>query len=442
MTRRQILFLTGFLASAAFTGAVQAENKLAYKPSCTPVYEEIVPLRVPNFDQAAMWKKTVGVQGIDRPRALMRVADGGTIAVGESLSYDEKEGLKPARLQMIRQDKTGKVTVEAYNDVKNLDHVVDAVLKKTAVVVLSSLSGGDMVLTSLNGAGAKKDEKVLHDPKRNLMPMNFVALKAGGFIILAQGTGRNSKGEPYTALLWVDENGKITHVKEYMPGVKSLPWSVRKTDDGALLVAGRVETENGNDAGWLIKAGTDGELIFQRPYQRGADATLRYAAATKDGGVIAIGDAIPAGEGDKAAWVLKTDASGNVVWQKYLTGKYSYAAVDLDVMEDGRIETVWAASPTSFGGRKFARAVTLTNEGYLLGDESFLEGSNAIPFRVIQTGDKRVMLGMAETGFSQEKREDELQYVTYDTWIMGMPELPAFKNPCASAGEKKLDDLP
>lgn len=438
MARRQILFFTALLSSFA----AWAEDKPVYKPSCTPIYEEIVPLRVPNFDQAAMWKKTAGVQGVDRPRALMRVADGGTIAVGESLSYDEKEGLKLARLQMIRQDKTGKITVETYTDVKNLDHVADAVLKKTAVVILSALSGGDMALIYLNGAGAKKDEKILHDPQRELLPKNFVALKAGGFIVLAEAMERRGKGVPYTALVWVDEAGKITHVKEYLPGVKTLPWSVRKGGDGSLLVAGRVETENGNDAGWLLNVMTDGELVFQRPYQRGADATLRYAQKTVDGGVVAIGDAIPAGEGDKAAWVVKTDATGNVVWQKYLTGKYSYAAVDLEVIEDGRIQTVWAASPTTYGGRKFARIVTITNEGSLLGDESFLEGSNAIPFRLLTEKDRRVMLGMAETGFSQEKRDDELQYVTYDAWIMGLPSFPEFDNPCASAPARKLDDLP
>lgn len=417
--------------------------------SCEPVFEGIVPLRTPDFDQVAIWKRTLGVQGIDRPRALMRVADGGVISVGESQSFVEKEGLKVPRLQMLRMAHDGKILLDKQVDVENLVSVVDAFLLKTRVVVLAHVQKdkshvSEIGLLYLDGAGALRDKKILHDARRSLVPVSFVPLSSGGLIILAEAENKKSVGAsiPYTALVWVDADGTVRTVKDYLPGIKTIPSSLKKASGGELIISGRVTTEKGNEAGWILKVMTDGNLVFQRPYTRGADATLRQAVGTRDGGVVAIGDAIPAGAGDKAAWVIRTDSSGHPVWQKFLTGKYGYTAVDLIQLDDGRLMTLWAATPTSFGGRRFARLVTLSAEGQVLGDESFLEGSNAIPFRMIENKDQRVVLGMAETGFAQDKADDRMQFVTYDNWIMGLPELPAYHNPCASAPDRALDDLP
>ncbi len=415
------------------------------KVACTPVYEEIVPMRIPNFDQAALWKRTVGIQGIDRPRALMRVADGSVIAVGESLSYSDKAGLGVPRLQMVRIAKDGRVLAETYTDRPHLVRVADALLKKTAVVILSHLDEdghGSATLTSLNGAGVKKGEVSIKDPRVSIDPKSLQALSTGDFLVLAQTKAKGPAALPTTSLLWVAPDGTIRHMKDYLPGVSTMPESLRRSADGSFLISGRLQNEQDQDAGWLLKVRPDGEMVFQRPYARGRNSTIRLANGLADGSVIAAGESIPAGSGDKAAWIVRMDLDGNPVWQKYLTGKYSYAVSDLTVLEDGRVVALLAATPTEYGGRRFARVVTLSPEGALLSDESFLEGSNAIPFRILVEGDRRVVLGMAETGFATEKHQDDLQYVTYDAWFMGIDPLPAYNNPCAGSPDKVLDDLP
>lgn len=413
--------------------------------SCDIVYEGIVPLRLPDFDQSALWKKTLGVQGIDRPRTVLHVADGGVIAIGESVPYDEKTGLAKPRLQMIRLAPDGKPMVQQDIEVKGLRSVTGAVLQKTRVVVLASTESGEMLLLSLDGKGALKDTKQVRLTGRSFAPESFVSLSSGGFIIAGsskQGAQKAASRMPSTALIWVDADGSIRTVKDYLPGIETRPESLIKGSDGVLRITGRVMTEKDQWAGWILTVGTDGTLISQRPYTRGADATLRRVASLPDGGTVAIGDAIPAGEGDKAAWIIRTDASGNPVWQKFLTGKYSYAGVDVTVFDDGRIMTLWAATPTRFGGRRFARIVTFSPEGQILSDESVLDGSNTIPLRIMQEKDRRVLLGMVETGFARDKRDGELEYVTYDTSIMAMPPLPAYQDTCATAPDRVLDDLP
>ncbi len=445
MIRHHLLLCT--LLLTLFGGAEASAQGIPAAPdSCNPVFEGIVPLRTPNFDQAAIWKRTLGVQGIDRPRALMRVADDGVISVGESTPYTEKEGFQSPRLQMIRVAKDGKILVDKLTDVEHLENVVDALLQKARVVVLVHLVEGTThraALVYLDGKGEKRDQKIINDPDRQITPVGFVALDDGSFVVLAEGRVKKSiASPPTTILMWVNQDGYVRATKEYMPGVDTIPSSIHKTPHGDLVMSGRIKTEKGNQAGWILVTETNGNLVMQRPYSRGAEATLREAIGLRDGGLLAIGDAIPSGTGDKAAWVVKTDSSGMSVWQKFLTGKYSYAAVDLVQLDDGRVMTLWAASPTSFGGRRFARLVTFSEEGAILNDESFLEGSNSIPFRLIENKDSRVVLGMAETGFAQNKTDDQMQYVTYDSWIMALPDLPVYHNPCASAPDRKLDDLP
>ncbi len=414
---------------------------------CQIVYEGIVPMRTPNFDQAAVWKRTFGVLGVDIPRALMKVADEGVIFVGEGQPFLKDEGLQPVEIEMGRISKDGKILTQAYVPVDGLVSVIDGVLQKTRVVTLAHLNRNkkDFIgLFYLDGKGDKREEQLVSDPDRHLKPVSFVPLSNGVKIVLAemQDIKTTQKDLTSTGVVWIEANGKVRTIKEYLPGIQTNPSSVSKGSDGSLIVTGRVTAEKGNEAGWLLKIGTDGNLIFQRAFSRGLDATLRQGRVLKDGSVIAIGDAIPAGEGDKAAWVIKTDALGNPVWQKFLTGKYGYTAVDMLVMDDGRIQTLWAAAPTSFGGRRFARLVTLSPEGTLLSDESFMEGSNTIPFRLDEDARQRFVLGIAETGFAEEQKSGRDQYITYDNWIMAMPKLPDYHNPCAASKPKLLDDLP
>lgn len=431
-----------------FAFDVVAEDKKAVKmpDPCKVITEEIIPLRVPDFDQAAMWKKTSGVKGIERPRALLPIIDGGQIAIGTSIPYDDKTGLSAPQIQMVRTDKVGKIKIEKYLPVKNLKKTVDAVLLKDRIVVLSHI-GADkddaIGLNFLNGIGVEKSSVIISDSKLKLIPKSIMSVVGGAqMIIAAEAISRRNPNDSYGVLIWVDKDGKKLTQKEYLPGVMNKPEYVGRLANGEIVMTGRVQTENGNVAGWVLRLSQKGEIIYQRPYARGADSVIRRAVQTSNGGMIVVGDALPAGAGDKAAWVMKVDAEGEPIWQKYLTGKYSFGVVDIIRVSEGRINVLLSGKPTNEGGRQFARIATFSSDGVLMGDESFIEGSNAIPVRMVEQGGKRYLLGLAETGFSKADVPDELKYIAYDTWIMGIPELPAYKDICAGGPDRTLDDAP
>lgn len=421
-------------------GAVDAPDP------CKSVYEEIVPLRVPDFDQAAIWKKNSGVKGIDIPRALLGVIDGGQIAIGFSTPYDEKTGLANPKIQMFRTDKNGNVIVEKWLDVKGLKSVADAILLKDRVIVLTGTGDKDvdaMTLKFLNGIAEEKSSVTLSDKKLRLIPKSLMSVQGGEkLVIAAEAISRTNPKDSYTVLIWTDKTGKKIAQKEYLPGVVNRPEFVGRLNDGEIAVAGRVTTDDGRDAGWALRLDAKGEILYQQQYARGADSVFRKAIPLENGEMIVIGDALPSATGGKAAWVMRLNAEGNPVWQKYLTGKYSYSGIDLVDMGDGRINALLAAKPTDAGGRAYARIVTLSLDGVVIGDESFIDGTNAIPANLINQKGKRYMLGMAETGFTKDNVAEELKYITYDSWLVAPAALPEFKNTCAAAPDRTLDDLP
>jgi len=426
-------------------GQSKAQSKIEIDP-CRLVREEIIPLRTPNFDQSALWKKISGVKGIERPRTALPVVDGGQIFIGSSVPFDDKTGLGLPQIQMVRTDRVGKVIVEKWINVKGLKTVADAILLKDRIVILSQLGtdNDDVIsLQFLNGIGEERNAKIISDPRYRLNPKSMVSVTGGTqMIIAAEAISRKNLKDTFSVLIWVDKEGKKIIQKEYLPGVQNRPEFIGRLDKGETVMTGRVVDENGRDSGWVLRLSSKGEIIYQRPYPRGGDSVIRRAASLGNGAMIVVGDTLPSAAGDKAAWIMELDKQGNPVWQKYLTGKYKYSGVDVIALGDGRYNMLIAGQPTNEGGRQYARVLTLTSEGVIIGDESFIEASNSIPVRIINQNGKRVILGLAETGFSKDGVANDLKYAAYDMWMMGLAPLPEYTNSCAGSPNRTLDDLP
>jgi hypothetical protein len=436
------------LCSISSLAWAQAEmDKPPVVNPCLMVREEIVPLRVPSFDSAAIWKRTAGVKGPDIPRALLPVLDGGYIAIGYSMTHDDKTGFSAPVATMIRVNPLGKVLVEKNIDVKDMKSVIDGVLIKDRIVILTELStesDSKIGLLFLNGAGEVKSNPDISLPAVNLIPRSIVSVAGGAqLLIAAEAISKRNENDRYTVLIWTDKDGKKIMQKEYLPGIKSRPEFVGRLPNGELVVTGRVATENNQMAAWVMRLSSRGDIIEQRPYPRGAESVARRAFALTGGDLIVVGDAMPAGQGAKAGWIMRLKADGEPMWQKYLTGGYAYSGIDAIQQDDGRITLLLAAKPSDKGGRHHARILTLSREGVIMEDSSFIEGSGAIPLRIAKQKDKRVVLGMAETGFSKETvTADVTTYIAYDTWLVGLAEPQPYQDNCSGSDLRSLDTLP
>jgi PKD repeat protein len=113
-------------------------------------------------------------------------------------------------------------------------------------------------------------------------------------------------------------------------------YSVVQTDDGGFAIAGQTESfgSGGSDA-WLIKTDPDGNEEFNRTYG-GVDNDTAYSVVqTDDGGFAITGLTGKTGTFTGDAWLIKTDANGNVEFKETFGGSDRDSASSVVQTNDG-----------------------------------------------------------------------------------------------------------
>ncbi len=433
------LLCTFVLAASGWAGMVQAASS---DNACEVIGEEIIPLRVPNFDVPILWKRVTGVDGPDIPIDLISLADGGFVIVGESAEYNKDKGMGANQLYLARVDINGKIIWEKRYPVKNFVHASQGIAVKDRLVVMSAVEEGkakSIRLDFLDGLGAVKNSKTISDAVYDLTPEGIASLPGSPVMTLALwATNRKNPNDNFTILKQVTAEGKEISSRQYLPGLPNRLESFQKTADGDLIGSGQI-LENGVKAGWLFSVdGQSGDLKFQRPYLRGFQSTLRAVSQDIDGSYIAIGDSIPTDAGLRAAWVMKVNSNGRPLWQRYIQGKYAFSGRDVSVAKDGRIIAMVNARPVGKdGGREHVRLMTFTPEGKLEGDEAVIEGANAQGVDLLVRDHSRILTGVTSSGLGNYGLAKDQRSAGWDIWILGLPKLSAFQNPC---GMRKVGD--
>ena len=125
-------------------------------------------------------------------------------------------------------------------------------------------------------------------------------------------------------------------------------YSVQQTSDGGYIVAGHTNSFGaGGDDIFLIKTDANGNIIWAKTYG-GTDYDWAHSVQqTSDGGYIVAGVTFSFGTGYSDAFLVKTDANGNIVWAKTYMGTYSDYAYSVQQTSDGGY--IVAGHTNSFG---------------------------------------------------------------------------------------------
>jgi hypothetical protein len=158
----------------------------------------------------------------------------------------------------------------------------------------------------------------------------------GGYIV-AGFTYSFSAGYSDIFLVKTDANGNIIWAKTY--GGTNYNWarSVQQTSDGGYIVAGSTYSFGGGYFDiFLIKTDASGNIIWAKTY--GGIYYSDYASSvqqTSDGGYIVAGWTNSFGAGGYDAFLVKTDASGNIIWAKTYGGTNWDYAYSVQQTSDG-----------------------------------------------------------------------------------------------------------
>lgn len=184
-------------------------------------------------------------------------------------------------------------------------------------------------------------------------------------------TGTHWGGSDYD--MWVvklDATGNITWQNSYGGSGEDIANSIDLTNDGGYIVAGSTASHDGLVTGnhniqydkkdfWLIKLSSTGGLTWQKCFGGTGDDYAYSVQQTSDGGYIVGGTISPTdtnsvditgfhGNAGTDYWIVKTDGTGNLTWQRALGGHGQ---------EDGR-----TVAETSDGGYIMV-GTELSNDG-------------------------------------------------------------------------------
>lgn len=166
---------------------------------------------------------------------------------------------------------------------------------------------------------------------------------------------------------------------------------------------------------WLIKTDSSGNMLWNRLLHPSAGGWAKSVQLTNDGGYILAGEGAPF----HSAWIIKTDAEGNMLWDKTFGGGAEDGAFSVQLTSDGgyilagKIGGVWSyvdSKPDihmypgdgigSYGASGYAWLIKTDAEGNILWDKNSFINDHSGAYSVQPTIDGGYILaGMTGLGF-------------------------------------------
>jgi hypothetical protein len=134
----------------------------------------------------------------------------------------------------------------------------------------------------------------------------------GGYALAGQTNSSGAGG--YDAwLVKTDANGNMLWNKTYGGTGWDGATSLVQTGDGGYALAGQTNSFGaGSNDFWLVKTDANGNMLWNKTYGGTGDDGAYSLVQTGDGGYALAGYTKSSGAGGYDAWLVKTDASGNI----------------------------------------------------------------------------------------------------------------------------------
>lgn len=158
--------------------------------------------------------------------------------------------------------------------------------------------------------------------------------------------------------------------------------SIIQTDDGGYLMGGssdsnisgeKSENSRGDIDMWIIKIDASGNIIWQKTFGGSDKDWVQSMIKTPDGGYVLAGTSYSDISGDKTQksrglgdyWVLKINATGTIIWQKTIGGDNGDIAKSIVATSDGNY-VIGGNSASTFSGEKNEKTINDSVDGWLV----------------------------------------------------------------------------
>jgi hypothetical protein len=267
------------------------------------------------------WHRTFGGTEDDCGHSVALTGDGGFIVTGYTKSY----GAGESDVWLIRTDSAG-------NEVWN--RTFGGARSDEGYSVIQTGDGGFVIAgnTWSSGAGQSDAWLIKTDAAGSLLwdktyggtdqdeSRSVVQTGDGGFIVTG-GTRSKGAGGWDVWLLKTDAAGNPVWDTTFGGSDDDWGCSVVQTGDGGFAVAGYTGFHSPAESDvWLIRVDDGGHLLWHRIFGGTANDRGYSIAQTADGGFIVTGGTMSSGAGESDVWLIKTDAAGDLTWDRVYGG--------------------------------------------------------------------------------------------------------------------------
>jgi hypothetical protein len=226
----------------------------------------------------------------------------------------------------------------------------------------------------------------------------FYAVPAGdGFLIV--GSSKSIKQDTIAGwVLRLDKDGNVVWNQTFLEGSGiELRYALNLTD-GFLLV-GNVFSASGDVNGYVARIDNQGTLLWKT--QMGGEKTDKlFSAIGAPDGFVLFGLTYSYGNGGSAAWVVKLDANGNVIWNKTYGGATDDAARSGVLAGDGDYLAAGYTNPQSDSNYDFL-LLKIDSNGNMVWNKTFGGAESEKAYAMAKAVDGYVIVGDAQSPNSE-----------------------------------------
>lgn len=194
-------------------------------------------------------------------------------------------------------------------------------------------------------------------------------------------------------------NAQITFEKTFSKTGETIANDVRQTSDGGYIIVGSTAYSYGTSGDIvLIKTNAYGDSLWTKIYGGFAAEAGNSVIQTFDGGYMVAGSTNSFGAGGTDVYLIKTDAAGNIEWNKTI-GTVGYDAA-FGIVQLADSSYVFSGNELTYGINGYAHLVKTDKNGNVLWSKTY--GNNLrknYVFAMQQTSDNGFIMGGYENNY-------------------------------------------
>jgi hypothetical protein len=263
-----------------------------------------------------IWDKTFGGLGDDYGRSIQKTSDGGYIITGATMQLSAGG----TDVYLLKVDASGnKIWESTFGGARNdVGLSVQQTSDRGYILVGNTYSFGagsaDIYVVKTDASGNKLWDRTYGGTGFD-RGSSIEQTKDGGYIITGS-TSSFTLGGTDVYILKINASGNLVWEKNIGGKENDEGNSVHETSDGGYVVAGNTNSFGaGSSDVYLVKVDSSGKKLWEKTYGgKGAEYGSSFKL-TSNGGYIITGNTNSFGEGDTDIYLVRADASGNLIWQ-------------------------------------------------------------------------------------------------------------------------------